>query len=309
MTSDTKGNAQRPYTKVYHDFLKSRILSPSERTVFIFLSMHANQESQAWPSLNRLADETGLSKRTVQRCIEKLKEKGAVSVQRRESDEQGHQSNLYTLHDKPEIWTQEPSKAVIAEIEATERMEAEAKLRRYKNIKKEPVSDTDQSFDTDPNELTNSTYQDNSKSEVSQQQDTDTEHNIAQDVADSSYSESLGDSEERYNEQDIKDFFDFDVIRADLGDEDADMVLSVLYDLLNTRADTIRIGSEMKPSMVVIGKLMRLDYADVCYAVNQFNKQSAHIKNPSAYLRTLLYHAKEQNRLNMLNEGHVNGDF
>ena len=114
---------------------------------------------------------------------------------------------------------------------------------------------------------------------------------------------------ERYTAQDIEDLFDFGVIRADIGDQDAEAVFNILYDLLNSRRESIRVGGEDRPTMIVISRLMKLDYTDIEFVIRQYNSQASKIKNPTAYIVKLLYTAKEQNRLSMMNEGHANGDF
>ena len=95
---------QRPFTMVYNDFLHSKLLTPDERLIYIYLKMHSDSKTgQSFPSLNTLARETGISKRTIQRCIERLQEKGAIRVLHRKS-EKGTQSNLYTIYDTAKLW-------------------------------------------------------------------------------------------------------------------------------------------------------------------------------------------------------------
>ena len=54
--------------------------------------------------------------------------------------------------------------------------------------------------------------------------------------------------------------------------------------------------------MVVIGKLMKLTSFEIMYAIGQNNKQTGKINNPTAYMLTLLYHAKEQMHLDVTNQ-------
>ena len=78
--------------------------------------------------------------------------------------------------------------------------------------------------------------------------------------------------------------------------------MSILHTSLNTTKATIRIGGEDKPAMVVIGKLMKLDYSDIMYAIEKYQEQTDRIKNPTAYMLTLLYNAKEQSNLDITNQ-------
>lgn len=61
--------------------------------------------------------------------------------------------------------------------------------------------------------------------------------------------------------------------------------------------------------MVVIGKLMKLQPDDLVYSIDIYHKQTDRIKNVKDYLLTILYHAKEQAYLDLMNLGHHNGDF
>ena len=99
---------QRSFVMIYHDFLRSDKLTANERLIFIYLRMHAGRGNTAFPSLSTLEKETKLSKKTVQRCIESMQEKGVIDVDRRHSTDNGGKiSNLYTLHDKADTWNSE----------------------------------------------------------------------------------------------------------------------------------------------------------------------------------------------------------
>ena len=58
-------------------------LSMPARFVFVALTLHTDRENTAWPSIGRLAIETGSSDRTVQRALRELEAFGdVVSVER-----------------------------------------------------------------------------------------------------------------------------------------------------------------------------------------------------------------------------------
>ena len=90
---------------------------------------------------------------------------------------------------------------------------------------------------------------------------------------------------------------------------DIDIVFDILYDTLNSTKPTIRIGGEGKPTMVVIGKLMKLQPDDLVYSIDKYHEQTERIKNVKAYLLTVLYGSREQQHLDIMNLGHHNGDF
>ena len=83
---------------------------------------------------------------------------------------------------------------------------------------------------------------------------------------------------------------------------DIDSVMDILHTNLNTTKKTIRIGGEDKPAMVVISKLMKLTYSEIMYAIDKFKEQTDRIKNPTAYMLTLLYNSKEQMNLDISNQ-------
>lgn len=85
-------------------------------------------------------------------------------------------------------------------------------------------------------------------------------------------------------------------------DRDVNSVMDILHTTLNTTKETIRIGGEDKPAMVVISKLMKLDYSEIMYAIDKFSEQTERIKNPTAYMLTLLYNAKEHMNLDISNQ-------
>lgn len=87
-----------------------------------------------------------------------------------------------------------------------------------------------------------------------------------------------------------------------LQQNDIDSVMSILYTAMNTTKTTIRISGEDKPAMVVIGKLMKLHKESIMYAIKQFSEQTERIKNPTAYMLTILYNAPEQFNLDIQNQ-------
>lgn len=274
---------QRAFTMVYNDFLHSPLLKPDERLIFIYLRMHSDSKTgQCFPSLNTLAKETGISKRTVQRCIEKLQEKGVVKVVHRKT-ESGNQSNIYILYDKAELWKAKeiPEMQSIASMYQDAEMIEYLRGRGYQIIKKEPVSETDQSTDTGTsfNELNVVLTTNNSTSVIRECQ-------------------------ERYSIEDVRELFDYDVLKSfpNYDIRDIDAVMEILYDALNTTKPILRVAGENKPAMVVIGRLMKLTYMEIQYAIDKFHEITERIRNPKAYLLTILYGAREQMNLDITNQ-------
>lgn len=274
---------QRAFTMVYNDFLKSKLLTPDARMVFIYLRMHSdNSTGRSFPSLNTLAKETGLSKRTVQRCLSELQEKGAVSVEHRSND-RGTQSNLYTIYDNAKLWNAKDvteMQLIASEMKDAEMVEY-LRSRGYSVTKKEPASGTDQSSEasTSFNKLNIVLTTNNSTTDAAE-------------------------SQERYSMENVRELFDYAVLVNDkrCSTRDLDAVMDILYDTLNSTKPTIRVSGENKPAMVVIGKLMKLTYEEILYSIQKFNERTDRIGNPRAYMLTILYTAREQMNLDVNNQ-------
>ena len=291
---------ERRFVKVYTDFLNCPLLSSGEKLVYIALKSFVEFGKDAdnvFPSIETLCKLTSMTKNTVITHLKALVRKGVIEKNRRGLT----QTNIYTLNDSSYMWQAETQEELTERAEqkvpySTDELLRELERRGISVISQDkksepPSTDADQSTaDSSPKSIYYSVENEN------------TSYSAERQPLDKA-------SAERYTVQDIEELFDFAVIRADMGDQDAEAVYNVLYDLLNTRRESIRVGAENRPTMVVIGRLMKLDYTDIEFVIRQYNKQDIKIKNPTAYLTKLLYTAKEQNRLSMLNEGHTNGDF
>ena len=277
---------QRKFTIVYNDFLESDLLDKHEKLIYIAIKRFADNDTlKAFPSLKTLHKITGISIRWIKKSIEHMEQLGVISVEHREDDEKGHQSNLYTLYDYAEIWnvgSSENDVAAVADEISEAKLVAELRARGYTVIKeKEPET-------TEP-----------TKAQLKQA----LEFNQYDMVNTTTNSESCQELE-RYTIDQIRQIFDYDILVNDkpLWQRDIDSVFSILHTALNTTKETIRVGGEDKPTMIVIGKLMKLDYSEIMYCIEKYNEQTERIKNPTAYMLTLLYNAKEQMNLDISNQ-------
>ena len=277
---------QRKFTIVYNDFLESDLLDKHEKLIYIAIKRFADNDTlKAFPSLKTLHKITGISIRWIKKSIEHMEQLGVISVEHREDDEKGHQSNLYTLYDYAEIWnvgSSENDVAAVADEISEAKLVAELRARGYTVIKeKEP----------DKTEPTKVTVEPSTKLN---------QFDIVNTTINSEKCQEL----ERYTIDQIRQIFDYDILVNDkpLWQKDIDSVFSILHTALNTTKETIRVGGEDKPTMVVIGKLMKLDYSEIMYCIEKYNEQTERIKNPTAYMLTLLYNAKEQMNLDISNQ-------
>lgn len=277
---------QRRFTLVYNDFLESDILNYYEKMVFIALKKFADNDTmRAFPSLKTIHGITGISLSQVRRSIEHMEQLGVISVEHRTDKEKGHQSNIYTLYDYAEIWKVDSSNddvaAVVDEISEA-KLVAELKARGY-TVTKEKEPDTLQADQSD-NE---------SSTQLNQF-----------DIVNTTINSKESQEVERYSLVEIRAFYDYDIMVSDnpFAKNDIDSVIDILHTNLNTTKKTIRIGGEEKPVMVVISKLMKLTYSEIMYAIDKFKEQTDRIKNPTAYMLTLLYNSKEQMNLDITNQ-------
>lgn len=283
---------QRKFTLIYNDFLESNLLNYFEKFVFIILKKYANNNTmKAFPSLNKLHKVTGISLSKIRRSINHMKELGVINVEHRYNETKGNQSNIYTLYDYAEIWSvdtdsSEEHSMTITEQISEMKLVAELRSRGYFVAKeKELASDSVQTTDTSTH-INSPNIHKNTTNKI----------------------ESQG---ERYTMEDIKELYEYEslIIQYPEKQTDIDIVFDILYDTLNTQKKTVRVNGEDKPRMVVIGKLMKLQPSDLVYSVDKYHEQTERIKNVKAYLLTILYHAREQAHLDLMNLGHHNGDF
>lgn len=275
---------QRPFIMVYHDFLDSDVVGSHEKMVFIALKKFADSKNQCFPSLKKLSDVTGLSKRKIQDTLKELEQKHIISIESRLRADGGTTSNLYTLYDFKELWNAGSSEEMAAVVDEYEDKKLISLLEaKGYTVTKEKEPDT-----TEP-----------TKDQLNQALELN-QFDIVNTTTNSQKSQEV----ERYSLEQIRILYDYDVMISDnpYQKHDIDSVMSILHTNLNTTKPTIRIGGEDKPSMVVIGKLMKLTYSGIMYAIEKFKEQTERIKNPTSYMLTLLYNAEEQMNLDIANQ-------
>ena len=278
--------SERHYVRVYKDFLATKHLTAEEKIVYIAMKSfvdYKHDEGQVFPSMNTLCQLTSLSRPRATRTITNLIRKGILKKERRGLTK----SNLYTLYDNPSMWAAETEDQMhdVAQYKipfTTQELLEELKRRGvFAETKKELPSGTDQSSDrsTSFNELNIVLTTDNSTS------------------FDSS-------CQERYSLEDVKKLFDYAILIHDYkgGSQDIDSVMEILYEVLNTTKKIIRVSGENKPAMVVISKLMKLTHEEILYSIRKFNSITDRIKDPKAYMLTILYGAREQMNLDINNQ-------
>jgi DNA-binding transcriptional ArsR family regulator len=88
------------FIRIFAEFQESRWLAKlgaSELKVLISLGLRMDENRQTYPSIERLAYDTGYSQRQVIRTLQKLEKRGLISKERRRSQAQQYDNNLYTV--------------------------------------------------------------------------------------------------------------------------------------------------------------------------------------------------------------------
>ena len=276
---------KRPFVMLYHDFIKCNLLNWNEKDLYIILLTYAEKDSkQCFPSISELCNISGKSRNTILKAINGLEKKKILKKEKRVT-KKGQTSNLYTLYDIDITWKSENIEELKTTIDETEeKCMIEALIAKGYTVTKdrEPTSLPAKVIDVSPQ------YQ----------------NDIPNNTSNSEQSQDSLKRLERYTIDQIKQFFDYDIMLHDnpYSQQDIDSVMDILYTALNTNKETIRIAGQDKPSMVVISKLMKLHHETIMYAIEKYHKQTERIKNPTSYMITILYSAPEQFNLDIQNQ-------
>ena len=276
----------RKFVRVYKDFLESEILTAEEKLVFIALKSFVEfgrDEDEVYPSMATICKITGMSRPRATRTINSLVSKGIVKKQRRGLTK----PNLYTIADYPSMWSaegvEERRQLLDTEIPYTSDQLISELVRRgvltEEAVAVKKIEPQSAATDSDPNGRL-SIFS--------------TINNIT----------NKNKERQEYTMKYLHELFEYDVLvqRQEYGTDELDSVLDIIYDALNTTKDTIRINGEEKPAAVVRSKLLKLDATDIEYAIEKFRSVTDRIKNPRAYMLTILYGAKEQRNLDVTND-------
>lgn len=281
---------QRPFTMIYHDFMDSSILNGHEKWLYVVLKRFADSSGQCFPSIETLAEMSGMSVSSVKRAIQGLEEKHVLRKDQRFKEDGGKTSNLYTLYDTREVWQVETGEEVEEVVRQQSIAEAIELLRsngyEVQQTQKETSHVPTKVHEKSPSAKSCEVVKDNDLRVVNNSQKTDQRQG------------------EKYALEDVKRYFDYDRIIAENNGhrDEVDSVFDILYDTLNSTKPTIRIASEDKPTGVVVGQLEKLTWQDIDSVLDQFRKVPDRMKNPRAYILTCLYNRAGSAALDITNE-------
>jgi len=100
---NASGQSSLSYVQISHELKQHlKLFTGSSWVVFTCLSLHADQNGRCWPSISLIAEETGLTAKTIHTaikhlCTVKIDGKSILSIEPRYSESGRQTSNLYTV--------------------------------------------------------------------------------------------------------------------------------------------------------------------------------------------------------------------
>lgn len=279
---------QRPFTIVYDDFLRCKMLTYYEKMIFIIIKSYANNDTlQAFPSIKTIHQVSGISIAQIKRCLNHMKEIGVIKVEKGEP-QNGKRSNLYTLYDYADLWNTGTLPDNIEDLDEERQLVAKLKAKGYIVRKKKDSTKASTTTQSQSHQISKAVS------------------NNANNPSTTNNTEKAKESQviERYPEQWIIDFYNLNELKEENSTKVAviDTVANILYTILNSTKETIRVNGESKPTMAVVGRMLKLNQDMILYAIDQFIGQTDKIKNPRSYMITCLYNAQEQYELALNNQ-------
>lgn len=285
---------ERYYTKCYHDFMDCNLLNGEEKIIFLALKRFLDVKSEqgkVFPTIETIQDMTGWGNQKVVKYIKSLVKKGVVKKIR-----QGlSKPNIYILSDYSTLWTCDTVEdmAAVADNQDVKPLTPEQHIAELKRMGYTVQIKEKGLVSTEPTKVT---------AETSTKNYNFCQLNNTLNMAESQVEVKI--ALEKFPLHQIRKFFGYDAMVHDLPHLEADIAaaMEILHDTLNSNKPKIRINGEDRPSLVVTSKLMRLSKGAIIYAIQKYQEQTGRIKNPKAYMLTLLYNAPEQYTLDMTNQ-------
>lgn len=250
---------RQQFSMIYHDVTALRKLNIKEVGLLVNLMRYANHYTkEAFPSHKTLAEDLNTSVSTIRRNLETLEAKGVLRIEARYNEKNARTSNLYTIVDKPHTWLSEKDlKNGIKKVS-----ERPSLSRQTEN--EEELSDSNLIYLQQKNTICNQACQDSVEFK---------EH------------KDIGW---------IKKHFDYQALADNSSAADADMVMDVINDVLNSEDSTLIINHSRVAKSQVVENIMQLTSDDLEYCLIKFKSAKSVVKNPKSYLRSILYNAKNQ---------------
>lgn len=312
---------ERKYVKVYHDFLDNSILTGGEQTVFIALKSYIDfreDSGEAYPSMETICKRAKMSEKRARKNINLLVNKGIVEKVRRGLTK----TNLYKLSDYDSMWSCDNVEDVaeIVQNDGVKPMTVEEHIAALKNMgydveikEKGLVSKPTKVNSQDPHHI-NHLPEDHSmitpdcqaeadNCTVEQENPLSVEQTEPCQAASHDTEQTEQDPTDRYGMDELKQKYCYDTLIFDYPhDKEAiDAVLDIIHKTVNSGKRVIRVDSEDRPALEVKERLLDLSSEEIKYIVDKYREQTGRIRNPVAYLLTLLYKSKIQMQLDITN--------
>lgn len=242
--------------------MQDRRLNIQAKAIYAYLCSYAGNGETAFPSRDKILFDLCINKDTYQKYLKQLKDYGYIKVQKVRKDGRFIR-NLFILMQIIEPCPEIPCPKISDTV----------------------ISDTVFSDNNNNNNINKNI--DNNNQSFNQ--------------------EKKGEKEgkkEKYTLEEIKEHYDYNILINDYLDikKDIDSIMNILYDVLNSSNKTIKVMREQKSVMVVQSKLLKLNYEHILYSIKKFDSVTQKIKNPSAYMLSILYQAEEQMNLDFKNQ-------
>lgn len=306
---------EREFVMVYQDFLRNTLLSAEEKMLFIALKSfvtYGEDGGKVFPSNEILQKITGMSKPRVIRNLQSLQEKNIIKIKRRGLTK----TNMYTIADYAIMWqskTEEELKTNSeAMIDATDRELIEELRRRGYNVEetKKTAPEPTEQIQTVVQGVVSETEKEPVSAHLQAQNNTNSKA-----INQSNNKPEPAQSQEKiqhcttelYTKEDLQEILELDY--ANIAPEDKEAILAVIHTAVNSSKEYLRVNSTSIHRDRVTAKLLKLSPLELEFVMEQYHKQQTNIVNPSGYLLTQLFRAKEQYHLYLMNLGHQNGDF
>jgi len=295
---------QREFVMVYQDFLNNGLLTTEEKMLYIALKSfvsYGTDSGKVFPSNETLQRITGMGENRVSRNLHSLEDKGIIKIKRRGLTK----TNIYALEDSETMWKSETVEELKANsdvmIDATDQELIEELRRRGYNVEEAKKTAPE------PTEQIQTVVPETEKEPVSGNLQALKRNKNSKAINQSNDKPEPEQSQELYSKEDLQEILDME--HADIPPEDKEAILSVIHTAVNSSKDYLRVNSTSIHKDTVTAKLLKLSPVELEFVMEQYHKQQTKIVNPSGYLLTQLYRAREQYHLYLMNLGHQNGDF
>ena len=246
--------------------MQDKRLTVEAKAIYAYFCSYAGAGQTAFPSRDKIVSDLGMGAKRYYKHFDLLKRYGYIKAEQRHRNGR-LQRNIYTL---------------MSEIQCSQ-------------------NDYTEKIQCGQNEYTQNDYINKSNSNK----------NIYINTLFSQSSPSIEYGQDKTGQDEIKKFeeeikeninySDFERIYPDdikLVDE----IVLIILDVLMSDSESVRIGAEDKPRVLVRDVLMKLHYGDVELILERFKGVTGRIRKKKKYLLAMLYNARMENQADLIND-------